>query len=492
MEAFLIFILKSSGITALFLLFYVLLLKQETFFRANRIYLLTGLGISIILPFIVFTRTIWLQPMPTNPIDMTNFAIEPLSNGNSIDWLSLIFYGYIAGIFLFAMRFVLQLLSLHRLVSKSIKFDDGKFIRVETNQKSSPFSFLRYIVYNPNLHNPSELNTILAHEKVHAERRHSMDIIVMHIFTIFQWCNPFIWWYRACLDDNLEYLADTETIAVNTSKTEYQYLLLRTGMGEKHYSLVTPFFNTSIKKRINMLNQNRSERKNSFKYAFILPLLAGFTVLFNVKTVAQVKSEDSIQKDTNKYGPVVYDKERSGDFPIISISNLQSPFYIGDTVPLYIVDGREMSKTEFDKIDHNAFASISVSKGPKALEKYGDKAKYGAIEVSTKSPSAHQRDSEVQDTWKVGVKLNQSNPNWNVMEYYRQMEKMAPSESPLPDIHKALILINGVPSTRKDLESIKVNQIKMLFPISPSNKDAIKKYGNTAKYGVIEVVTKGV
>lgn len=290
MEQFLIYLIKSSGITALFLLFYVLLLKRETFFRANRIYLLAGLGLSLLLPLLVFTKTIWIQPMPSYQTDITNIAIEPSTAVGSINWLSLLFYGYCVGVFLFAMRFALQLLSLHRLISKSIKLGDGKFISVETDQQSSPFSFLRYIVYNPNLHAPSELKTILAHERIHAQGKHSLDIIVIQLFTIFQWCNPFIWWYRACLGDNLEYLADTETIAQNTPKTEYQYLLLKTGIGEKHSSLVTPFFNTSIKKRINMLNKNRSNRKNAIKYTLMLPLLITFILIFNVKTEAQVNA----------------------------------------------------------------------------------------------------------------------------------------------------------------------------------------------------------
>ncbi|MEZ4970931.1 MAG: hypothetical protein R2814_14980 [Flavobacteriaceae bacterium] len=76
------------------------------------------------------------------------------------------------------------------------------------------------------------------------------------------------------------------------------------------------------------------------------------------------------------------------------------------------------------------------------------------------------------------------------MEHYEQMEKMAPSENYFPDVDKALILINGIPSPKKDLERISVNQIKLLFPISADNKDAIKKYGNQAKNGVIEIVLK--
>ena len=69
METFLVYLLKSSGIIALFLLFYLLFLRRETFFRTNRIYLLTGLGFAIIVPFLIFTKTVWL---PSVTIDQIN------------------------------------------------------------------------------------------------------------------------------------------------------------------------------------------------------------------------------------------------------------------------------------------------------------------------------------------------------------------------------------------------------------------------------------
>lgn len=392
MEALLIFLLKSSGITSLFLLFYVFLLKRETFFRANRIYLLAGLGLSILLPFVIFTNTIWLQPMNINPKHIAIFANESPVVEGIIDWPFMLFCTYFAGVFIFSMRFALQLFSVRRLIAKSNKFRNGKFIMVETDQNSSPFSFFWYVVYNPNLHTPSELKTILAHERIHGNRKHSFDIIIMHIFTIFQWCNPFIWWYRTCLDDNLEYLADAETIIQNNNKTEYQYLLLRTGLAQKQITLTTSFFNSSIKKRINMLNKSRSHRKNSFKYSLILPLMAGFIILFNFETEAQVIPIDSIQKDRQKYNPVTYDNELLWDHIepekdyIFTTSKAIIPyrFYLEDKNPLYLVNGKELSKKEFDKIDPNTIKSIDVLKDPKRIEKYGDKGKNGVVKIILK------------------------------------------------------------------------------------------------------------
>lgn len=486
MESFLIYLLRSSGIIALFLLFYMLFLKRETFFRTNRIYLLLGSGLSLLLPFVVFTKTIWVEPMPMYQIQVSDEVMATTSIENPVDWTSLLLYGYCAGALFFAFRFAVQLFSLKKLIGNGKKIRDGKFKRVETDQKGSPFSFFNYLVYNPSLHTPGELDTILVHEKIHAQGLHSADMLVMHLFTIFQWCNPFIWLYRGCLDDNLEYLADTRTIAQNTNKADYQHLLLRTGMGENLYSLATPFFNSSIKKRIIMLNKNRSHRKNSFKYAFILPLLAGFILLFNVKTEAQVKSIDSIQEDTNKYGPVVYDRERSGDFPNVNI-NTQPRFYIGDPVPLYLLDGKEMSKTEFDKIDPDAIASMSVWKGPKAIEKYGDKGKDGVIEITLKKEYSNIPKTNYGDSPKIGSSTLIIHDSIDASPW---VTGKAPGVKLNLGKENPLIILNGKETSKSNFEKLKPEDIKSINVWK--GQEAINKYGDKARDGAIEVQTKGV
>src|SRR5690606_445616 len=115
MEPFLIYLLKSSGIIAVFLLFYMLFLKRETFFRTNRIYLLLGLGFSLLLPFVVFTKTIWVEPMPMYQIQVSDGILTAPPIENPVDWTSLLLYGYCAGALFFALRFVIQLFSLKKL-----------------------------------------------------------------------------------------------------------------------------------------------------------------------------------------------------------------------------------------------------------------------------------------------------------------------------------------------------------------------------------------
>ena len=57
----------------------------------------------------------------------------------------------------------------------------------------------------------------------------------------------------------------------------------------------------------------------------------------------------------------------------------------GKKSPLYVVDGQEMKKEDFEKnVPSYKIASINVMKGENALAIYGSKAKDGALEISTK------------------------------------------------------------------------------------------------------------
>src|SRR5680860_1129126 len=119
-----------------------------------------------------------MEALPMYPTQVSDEIRAKTSIENPVDWISLLLYGYCVGALFFTLRFVIQLFSLKKLIGSGKKIKDGKFIRVETNQKGSPFSFFKYLVYNPTLHTPGELDTILIHEKIHAQGRHSADMFV--------------------------------------------------------------------------------------------------------------------------------------------------------------------------------------------------------------------------------------------------------------------------------------------------------------------------
>ena len=69
METIYPYLLKASGLIALFYLAYYFLLRKETFFTANRFFLLAGLGTAVVLPLFYITKIVWVNPTPlTFPI----------------------------------------------------------------------------------------------------------------------------------------------------------------------------------------------------------------------------------------------------------------------------------------------------------------------------------------------------------------------------------------------------------------------------------------
>ena len=58
-----------------------------------------------------------------------------------------------------------------------------------------------------------------------------------------------------------------------------------------------------------------------------------------------------------------------------------------DLNPLFIIDGREVKMEEVNKLIPQEIESVNVLKGEKALDKYGEKAKYGVVEIKSESKS---------------------------------------------------------------------------------------------------------
>jgi hypothetical protein len=321
MEALFIFILKSGGLLAMFYFAYILLLRKETFFNSSRWFLIAGLLTSVILPFVVYTKVIWITPAPvaTETIynNTTNFAssaeVAPYAYTNipetvteesfEINWDLVYLIIYSIGFIAFMVKFALDFYSLNCILKgKEIQQqEDFKFIDV--NENIAPFSYFDYIVYNSSLYTATELENILEHEKVHSDQHHTIDVLISRIFCILFWFNPIVWLYKKAILQNLEFIADREASKKISDKKAYQYTLLKITTHETCVAITNHFYQSLIKKRIVMLNKNQSKKRNYWKYYAVIPALAAFVLLFQIQTIAQEKrtqKENVIQKDTIK------------------------------------------------------------------------------------------------------------------------------------------------------------------------------------------------
>ena len=292
MDVILVHMAKASGILALFFGVYQLFLKRETFFEANRHFLLGGILAAFTFPFVEITRYVTVEPIAfTNLSEAAADQSATLANGG-IDWMLLLMGIYLTGILLLSLKFTIQLLSLRRLMRRHQIRKIGALRLVETDQDLAPFSFFNYIFYNPGQFSKTELHAIRQHEKAHCEQGHSLDMLLAHLLTIALWFNPLSWMYRRNIQQNLEFLADSSAIRQTKSLRSYQYALLKVSANAVHTPITNNFYNSLIKKRIVMLHKSKSNQLHALKFTIILPLLAGFIFACNTGVVAQEKEKD--------------------------------------------------------------------------------------------------------------------------------------------------------------------------------------------------------
>ena len=299
MESFFIHLLKSSAVLLLFITVYQLFLKKETFFENNRVFLILGPIIAVALPFITITKTILIQPSVQQKWNVSEETIvDPIIN-ETLNWSSILIGLYSIGLLYFTFRLILQYKKIIKLKKQSEIVKDAQFTHVKTNKRISPFSFFNNIFYYPKQFTEAELFTIITHEKVHVIDKHSVDVLITEIVSIILWFNPFIWWYKIMVKQNLEYIADAKTCAMEIDKKSYQYLMLKQTVSSQTFSIINPFFNSFIKKRIVMINQQPSKKSNQLKLFIILPAIVLFLMSFNTKEVFEVRNNKSISQEIN-------------------------------------------------------------------------------------------------------------------------------------------------------------------------------------------------
>ena len=297
-----LYFIKANGLIILFYLMYVLFLRKETFFVSNRLYLILGLIISLSLPLITFTKTIWVDPTPVpefyqETTTVNSDYIEVPIQETPIDWSLILTTAYVVICVLILAKIGVEIASFYNRIRKHNQQKEADFTLIHSNTTENPFSFFHYIVINPHLFSEAELQHILTHESIHVKQKHSIDVLLGKLFCAVFWVNPIIWLYRKAMLQNLEFIADSETFQQIENKYEYQITLLKVVTHQHDLSITNQFYQSLIKKRIVMLHTNQSHKRNAWKYATILPLLVGFMLLFQIETVAQVK--ESKIEETN-------------------------------------------------------------------------------------------------------------------------------------------------------------------------------------------------
>lgn len=254
-------ILLSSGI---FLLFYMLFLRNEKYHQLNRYYLLFSLTFSSLLPFVRFS--ILEQPlMPNNQIILTT-----VTETSAIPF-GKILYGI--GALLFFILFLFKLVKvLRQILGKPFTEMNGLKVINQAGQKV-PFSFFRYVVVDFAAFELEEFDLVLRHEAAHAKQWHTLDLLFVELVGVVCWFNPFVWAYKSALKSQHEFAADEAVVRSNVPRDTYFDLILKQVRRQNQLEPVHSFSAVALKSRIRMMVTTNKNRHSWMRYLSVFPLV---------------------------------------------------------------------------------------------------------------------------------------------------------------------------------------------------------------------------
>ena len=277
------------------------LLEKETFHRLNRILILGCLIMSFAIPLVHFTGR-------TNPtVDMVRQAVllpEVLINGNANEqsvwsWADIIICIYIIGIVAIFSMTVVQTVRLTKWLRQCEHITDNRGNTIVlTDCATSPFCLFHYIVMSRDDY-ANNRSFILTHEQEHIRLRHYIDLIILQFATIIQWFNPFVWLIGKNLKAIHEFEVDEAVLNKGIDATQYQKFLVVKAVGNRLQPFANNLNKESLKRRIIMMNQKRSNRWMMLKALLVIPVATlAVSVFANGTNASETPKEPHPQTTT--------------------------------------------------------------------------------------------------------------------------------------------------------------------------------------------------
>ncbi|WP_378176752.1 M23/M56 family metallopeptidase [Aquimarina sp. SS2-1] len=304
------YILQVSICLAILYMSYYLLFRKLTFHKINRILLLFLLPLSLAFPFlnkIEVTFPVIPQTIITANFNEDLLTDEPTTEiipqlkrhtQKALNTMYVLFFVYILGVSICILRLFLSFIKLYVIKRKSKTFfKDGYYYII--SDIPNVFSCFRWIFIPKDKINHID-PAILEHEKVHVKFKHTIDLLLTELYSIFFWFNPFIYFFKKSLKSIHEFQADEFVLNSKIKKSHYLELLIKS-LGAKTDEKLFSYFNHSlIKKRIDMITKTNSHQKKLFKYLLITPIIIVLITAFVTPEIDTTNIENSIiQEEIN-------------------------------------------------------------------------------------------------------------------------------------------------------------------------------------------------
>ncbi|MFA8436298.1 MAG: TonB family protein [Marinifilaceae bacterium] len=312
MSSISIYFLQSAIGMAFFYALYWMFLKNDTFFRVNRMFLLLTLIAALLIPIleipfkiapaqevetpsslldaVVVTSQQYLGPGQLEEVVVT--ATAPAQT--SFPYFAFFTAFYLVGVLLFLLRFIKNLARLSFWVRNGERVEREGYVLIIVDENYPPFSFLNYVFVNKGDFQRKNLKPVLAHELVHIRQHHTFDLLVVEIVCMVFWFNPLVWLYKYSLQEVHEYLADDSVVNSEVSTLDYKKQIVNQVFDGELFKFANNFGQSAIKKRLIMMSRMKTPRFAMVKLILVFPIIVfllsafAFTVYEETKIVKQL------------------------------------------------------------------------------------------------------------------------------------------------------------------------------------------------------------
>ncbi len=535
----LITFLQINLFLVVFFGFYWLILRNETFYQLNRLYLWMAVLFSFLLPFLkIETIKSWFVTERIQEVVYTTSLPEAFVITSTVvpvfEWYEFLEYGYLIVVFILSLRLIFNIYKSYS-VTKSLDF-------IENNA----FSFFGNTCVDSSL---IESETIQYHEEIHSKQMHYLDLLLIEMVAIVLWINPIVYYLKKQISLLHEFIADYHASQVSNSKTDYATLLFSHQFKSSSNNIfIQPFFNQSILKlRIMMLFKKPSTNFAILKYCIIAPIFIGITIISSLTFAKKLDSMELVEPVSEKVISFSKPQLKITSQPL-NVTNLkiakdtlikskgeskeaiftaveQNPEFPGGMSAMYRFLGNNIkypSEAQKNKVQGRVFVRFIVEKDGsigrvEVLKGIGFGCDEEAIRVVKSMPKwipGRQNGKPVRVYYNmpivfrlqnargqsvgsitdlneivvVGYEPKNSSTN-NQLPLSTEPSNNLSSESKLKsNFGEALIFINGMEVEDKKISDLDVNNIENVRVIK--SQEAIKTYGERAKKGVILIETK--
>nr|WP_299383013.1 M56 family metallopeptidase [Allomuricauda sp.] len=307
------YLLECMTIQLVFLLVYDLLLKKETFFQWNRMYLLGVFVLSMVLPLIKIKALTMAVPETISQYQQYFLQLDEVvlyaSQSDETRWSAIPWNLVlpILGSSIMLLWFIFKLIRIYQLRKRGTAFKQEHYVKIVIPKSQQAFSFFKNIFLGSDI--PKEKQrTILEHELVHVRQWHSLDLMFFEISRLVLWFNPMVYLYQNRVAELHEFIADSQS-GSSDKKRQYEMLLSEV-FHSQNVSLVNQFFKQSlIKKRIVMLTKQKSKAIYQLKYVVLVPLLMGMLLYSSCDNEEKLQAYDQemVVGDVNNLSGVQQD-----------------------------------------------------------------------------------------------------------------------------------------------------------------------------------------